>query len=161
MTKLTQSRLKELLNYDPLTGQFTRAVPRAGFQTGSPVGAVDSYGYLVIRVDGKPYKAHRLAFLWMTGEFPSNQVDHKNRHKGDNSWSNLRDANPSNNRANVGAWRGKRLPKGVFARGKRFRAIICKNGRNINLGTFDTQEAAHRAYADAAKAIFGQFARVA
>ena len=162
MTDLVQEKLSQLFDYEPSTGIFRRKVSAGRGKVGSIAGTIDNYGYRVIKIEGVSYKAHRLAFLWMTGKFPSGQVDHINRDKDDNSWLNLREATPSENRANVTGWptKSEDLPKGVFRRGNRFRSVICKNGRNIYLGTFNTIEDADRVYKDAALAIFGQFARM-
>jgi hypothetical protein len=69
---LTQERLKEVLNYDPETGIFTRAVKRHKYPAGEKAGTVEFNGYIVIRISGKTYKAHRLAWLYVYGEWPDN-----------------------------------------------------------------------------------------
>jgi hypothetical protein len=89
--KLTQERLKELLYYDPENGMFIRAATVSGTRSGSVVSdKVNSSGYRNISVDGKPYQSARLAWLYMKGYFPENQIDHINRIKNDDRWSNLR-----------------------------------------------------------------------
>ena len=162
MTELTQARLKELLDYDPATGIFRRKIKVGGQPVGSIAGVIDADGYRVIRVDGVKRKAHRLAFLWMEGAIPSGLVDHENTLRDDNAWDNLREATRAENSANSVCRRNKPLAvKGVFVSGSRFRAVICKGGRNRHLGTFDTVEEAQSAYAEAARLLFGDFARVA
>lgn len=162
MTELTQQRLKELLDYDLITGIFRRRTKVGGQPAGSIAGVIDADGYRVIRVDGVKRKAHRLAFLWMTGAIPSGLIDHQNTKRDDNAWENLREATRSENGANSACRRTKQLAvKGVFPRGGRFRAVICKDGRNRYLGTFDTAAEAQSAYEQAAKLLFGDFARVA
>ena len=89
---ITQSELKELLNYDPATGVFTWLVSRGRVKASSVAGHVHSRGYIVIMVDGRRHLAHRLAFVYMTGTFPDDQVDHINEIKADNRWINLREA---------------------------------------------------------------------
>ena len=92
---LTQELLKERLIYTPSTGIFTWRTKESNFSriiVGSPAGHIHKTGYLVIRLYFKAYRAHRLAFLYMLGHFPLNQVDHVNRNKLDNSWINLRPA---------------------------------------------------------------------
>lgn len=99
---LTQARLKELLHYDPETGHFTWLVCRRNsIKSGAVAGATNGSGYRQISVDSIVYPAHRLAFLYMTGEMPPNDVDHINRVKDDNRWDNLRPATRSQNAANV------------------------------------------------------------
>lgn len=93
---LTQKRLKELLHYDPYTGVFTwvaKSSIQSRIKIGDVAGGVDkSNGYVKVRVDGKKYKAHRLAFLYMTGNWPSDQVDHIDHVRSNNAWANLREA---------------------------------------------------------------------
>jgi len=98
---LTQKRLKELLKYDPETGIFTWLVansPRV--EVGDEAGCLDPHGYRQIRVDGKQYRAHRLAFLYIEGYFPEYQVDHKHGDKDDNRWEKLRHVTQSCNMQN-------------------------------------------------------------
>lgn len=98
---ITREKLHHLLDYDPASGVFTRKVSKSSnAQVGQVAGSVDKRGYIVIRIDGELYKAHRLAHLYMTGEFPPDQIDHINRIKSDNRWKNLRLANGSQNQMN-------------------------------------------------------------
>ena len=100
MAELTQQRLQELLDYDPETGVFVwRKSPRSGWE-GKQAGSVHSKGYVHIRIDGKGYKAHRLAWLYVHGDWPSGEIDHINRVKTDNRMSNLRDVDGSVNAMN-------------------------------------------------------------
>ena len=88
---ITQERLKERLNYDPDTGVFTWAVRGKGIkEIGCRAGTFDASGYIVIMIDAKQYKSHRLAWLYIHGEFPPDQIDHINRIKDDNRIKNLR-----------------------------------------------------------------------
>lgn len=99
---LTQSRLRELFDYDPETGVFTRKVSpqrpdRAGKQAGGP-----SQKYYRISIDKRYYQAHNLAWLYVHGHWPVHQIDHINRDGRDNRISNLRDVTPSENQHNLG-----------------------------------------------------------
>ncbi|UGO55673.1 putative HNH endonuclease [Escherichia phage JLBYU43] len=96
---ITQERLKELFDYSPETGEFTRKVSRGNQKAGSIVNRKDSNGYIIIGIDGKDYKAHRMAFLFMENTLPE-KVDHVNRIPFDNRWCNLRDATAQENSRN-------------------------------------------------------------
>lgn len=98
---LTQEYLKQLLSYCPDTGVFTWLVdkgPRG--KKGHAAGYHVSRGYFGIEIDQKPYKSHRLAFLYMNGSLPDHQVDHINHDRADNSWANLRLATSGTNSKN-------------------------------------------------------------
>lgn len=101
MSALSQARLKELYVYDPQTGVFTFAVSRAFVLRGAEAGTTDRYGYRRLSVDGKVYLAHRLAWLYQTGAWPSGAIDHINQVRDDNRWENLREASPAENGANA------------------------------------------------------------
>ena len=101
--KLTQGRLKELLHYDPETGVFIwKARTSNRVKVGDLAGSTLKAGYLRIKVDGRSYLAHVLAFFYMEGYLPEHQVDHKNRIRDDNRWKNLRHATQSCNSQNTG-----------------------------------------------------------
>lgn len=163
MTDLTVERLKELLNYDPDTGEFRWKVRRGGKAVaGSVAGGLKSGGYIYIRVDKKHYPAHRLAWLCIEGRWPQDELDHTNLVKSDNRRENLREATRTENNWN----RPRRSNntsgyKGVsyFKRNDKWRAQIKVNGKVLHLGYFDTAEEAAEAYARAAKLYFGEFAR--
>ena len=146
--ELTAERLRELLHYDPETGVFTRLVRSGPAKVGDAAGTATTSGYIQIRVDGGQYLAHRLAFLCMTGEWPSQFVDHVNGVRDDNRWSNLRPATPSENLQNVRRARADSQTGllGVSRDRQRFRAQIKVDGQHIYIGTFDTPEQAHAAY---------------
>lgn len=146
---LNAERLRELLRYDPETGVFTWLVRTSTcIKVGDVAGTTDTLGYILIRVDGVRYKAHRLAFLWMTGEWPKDMIDHINGAKGDNRFANLRPATPAENRQNQRRAKSNSQTGllGVCRHGKRFRATIRIDGRYIHLGTFDTPDQAHETY---------------
>ena len=97
---LTQARLKELLHYDPETGLLTNVTERGGKKAGATAGALRPNGYVQVCVDYSMYRAHRLAWLYMTGEFPPDDVDHINGVRNDNRWVNLRAATRGENMQN-------------------------------------------------------------
>lgn len=162
MTELTQARLREVLEYDPETGLFRWLANVSSTARVGQLAGCKSRGYLVIRIDGKLYPAHRLAWLHETGEFPAGWLDHKNLNKADNRFKNLRPATQSQNSANV-AMRANGTSgfKGVswHRRGKKWLAQIRKSGENIYLGLYPTRDEAHAAYAEAAARLHGEFAR--
>ncbi|YP_009965997.1 HNH homing endonuclease (ACLAME 27) [Escherichia phage H8] len=94
-----QERLKELLEYNPDTGLFIRLVAVGNQKAGNIAGTLRKDGYIQIKVDGKPYLAHQLAFLYMEGYTPE-MVDHINRVRSDNRWVNLRESNNQENQRN-------------------------------------------------------------
>ena len=156
---LSQSELLEQLQYDPETGIFTR---RRGRCVGQAAGSRDSSGHLQIKVAGRSYAAHRLAVLYMTGQWPLEQVDHINQVKTDNRWVNLRPASQSQNCVN--RTRPNRVGdgfRGVQKIGNRYQATISirENGqkRRAHLGMFDSAPAAHAAYLEAARQRHGDF----
>lgn len=153
MAELTSARLRELLNYDPETGIFTWAVARTRAAKGTPAGTIDGRGYIRIGIDGGIYRAHRLAYLYMTGAWPVNEVDHLDGGTGNNRWANLRDVPRTVNQQNMRAAHkrgasgslGVSLHKGT---GK-WRARVWKAGKNKSLGLYATREEAYAKYVEA------------
>ena len=105
---VTQDRLKEALNYDPETGVFTWAEPGRGKRIGRTTGTVNDEGYVVMTIDQRQYRANRLAWLYVYGEWPEGIVDHENRDRADNRISNLRDATFRQNSHNHGLYSDNR-----------------------------------------------------
>lgn len=98
---VTQSLLKELFIYDEVAGIFTRKVDRGPCRVGDIVGVLHHSGYLSTEIIGKNYFIHRLVWLYMTGKFPLKVIDHIDRDKLNNRFSNLRDVSQSENVANT------------------------------------------------------------
>lgn len=162
---LTQARLKEAISYDPETGQFMWRVTRKGYGggvwPGKPAGQVNAYGYLVICLDQERHFAHRLAWLYMTGEWPTEEVDHADRDQANNRWENLRAATSTQQKINT----GMRCDNTSGVRGVRFDlrrgrwvAVIGVNKKSIHLGRFRTIEEATDARRAAELQHFGEFA---
>lgn len=160
---ITAERLREVLKYDTETGEFTW-IKNTGFQRkiGKKAGHIQTtrgLRRLLVGIDGKHYKAHRLAWLYMTGEWPPADIDHINGDPCDNRWGNLRSATRSQNLCNMAARGSKSGMKGVFPNnGGTWFARIRKEGKIKYLGNFPTKEEAHMAYVRAAEIMHGEFA---
>lgn len=158
---LTAGRLRELIHYNPETGKMIWREDRGRMRCkGREAGAPDNAGYLLVKVDYRLYKAHRLAWLYMTGEWPLHQIDHANGKTADNRWLNLRAATSQQNAFNTARKvRNRTGYKGVtfLPENGRFRANIWLNRRGVALGVFPTAEEAHAAYVAAAQRHHGEF----
>lgn len=161
--QLTAERLRELLHYDPDTGLFTRRVSTApSVKVGDIAGTLNSKGYIKIRLDGYLYAAHRLAWLYVTGAFPENEVDHIDGVTDHNWFSNLRDVTHQQNMTNCRGYRTNTTGfRGVyfFPKTGRYHSKIRVNSKLIHLGSFSTPEAASEAYETAATVHFKEFKR--
>lgn len=160
---LTQTRLKEVLTYDPETGLFRWALKTSNrVQIGDVAGCLcKTYGYIMIGIDGVVYRAARLAWLYVYGEFPE-FVDHENTCRSDDRLDNLRVATRPQNQAN----RQKQANntsgyKGVtyHAQSGKWVARVNANGKCHSLGLHDTPEIAHQAYCAGAIVHHGEYAR--
>ncbi len=111
----TYERVKEILSYDPATGLFKWIKTLSNrAQAGNVAGCYRKDGYLVIRFDGKLYLGHRLAWLLVTGNWPKQEIDHKDGNPSNNKWGNLREATHSENITNQAAHKNNKLGlKGV------------------------------------------------
>lgn len=159
--ELTHDELRRLLDYNPETGIFRWKVARR-----FPVGTIAGHekrgkNYVVIEIRHKPYSAHRLAWFYVYGHWPPHgtQLDHINCIKNDNRLCNLRISSQSQNQANRPALQNKRSKyKGVVIKKN---GLICAqitcDKKVRHLGTFKTEEDAHRAYVEAAKQLHGEF----
>ena len=161
---ITAEELRELLNYDSRTGEFSWRVKTnrkfAGFQPGRKAGCLHGQGYIVLSVRKRQYQAHRLAWLHYYGEWPSDQIDHINCCRSDNRIENLRVAtNVQNNANRMIAPKNKARFKGVRFKNGKWEAYIWIGHRSIYLGRFDTPEEAHASYYKAAQDEWGEFAR--
>ena len=161
--ELTQDSLKAMLHYDPETGIFTRLQATAHrIKVGDVAGCVGSHGYITFVVNSKRYLAHRLAWFYVYGKFPSKDIDHVNGIKTDNRLCNLRAATRSENLKNKGITiQNTSGFKGVsWAKANQKWLAKCDvNGVQKNLGYFQTPEAASKVYNDFAKANHGDFYR--
>lgn len=148
-SNLTAQQLRKLLSYDPLTGVFTRRVSTShNARAGDIAGSAHPKGYSCISVLGKPFLAHRLAWLYVYDEWPSENIDHRNGDRTDNRIDNLRQltvmANAENTRQPHRDNKSGYL--GVVKRRSKWLAVIQANGKYTRIGLFDTPELAHEAY---------------
>ena len=164
MNTLTIERLREVVHYSPETGVFTWLIRSSrNIFIGDVAGWLNEK-YWHIRIDGKKYKAHRLAWLYVFGMWPTKSLDHIEGNQSNNRISNLREATQSENLQNqlkaradsktslLGASRNKNRSN--------YRAQIMVNGKSIHLGCFKTDIEAHDAYITA-KRIHHPFGTVA
>ena len=162
------SQVRELFDYDPLTGVLRWRVQvsrwKAGSVAGQQVVKTSSKQYIQIRYAKGWYLGHRIAFAWMEGRWPDPEVDHQNGDGFDNRWVNLREATKGQNAQN------RKMPitnkvgmKGVIQVKRfgvtKFEARIKVAGKQMHLGRFETAQEAHAAYCNVADKHFGDFAR--
>ncbi|RWO22842.1 HNH endonuclease signature motif containing protein [Mesorhizobium sp.] len=160
MTKRALPQFEKFIRYEPETGHFYWLVSGKKRMAGERADRPSPQGYRRVNIDYRGHSAHRIAWYLVKGVWPEFMVDHRNRDRSDNRWSNLRQATNSQNQANRPA-RGS-LPKGVtLIREGAFQAQIKRGGKGYYLGLFDTAEAAHAAYVGAAQKHFGEFSRAA
>jgi hypothetical protein len=165
---LTAPYVRSILDYDRRTGVFvwkTRDDVSAKWNNkypGTVAGSLNKgTGYLRISINDRDYSAHRIAWLHVTGEWPT-QVDHRNRIRTDNRFKNLRSASKNQNQFNRTTSKNNTSGyKGVYwhAIGKKWCVNIAVNGKQIYLGLHTDIKKAAAAYRKAAKKYHGDFAR--
>ena len=159
---ITVDRLKELFNYCPESGLFTR-IKRTGtaFSAGQIAGSVNDKGYLCIKIDGKSYKAHKLAIMYVTGEYPK-EVDHRNGVRSDNSYKNLRTAtseqNSYNRKIRSDSVTGCRNV--IKQTNGRYNVKVQVKGVRISFGSYEDIELADLVARSAREKYHGDFCRV-
>jgi hypothetical protein len=154
---LTQDRLKYLLTYNKDTGNFTWNLDVANISKGSFAGWVSGKLYVQIGIDRKVYEAQILAWLYVTGKFPENEIDHKDTNSLNNRWDNLREVTHAQNHANILTEPGQYGYYGVRRRGNnRWWSQIKVNGISHYLGMFKTPQQAELAYLEAREKFFGE-----
>jgi len=162
---LTHEELTNMLSYNRDTGSFIWKIsPSNKIKTGSIAGNISKRGYRKIQMKGKLFRANKLAWFYVTGEWPSNFIDHENCDATDDSFRNLREATSSQNGANrrnginnSSGYKGVSFDKNTGL----WRAQIMVRKKTIHLGSHVTPELAHQAYCLAAKSNFKEFARAA
>jgi hypothetical protein len=182
MTKpITSAELRLIIDYYPASGEFRwKARTPDMFSdgrrysaskmcekwnkclAGKVAGSLDGDGYIEITIFRRCYRAHRLAWLYMTGGWPDFQIDHRNLKREDNRWENLREATGSQNQFNTRRQSNNKSGyKGVFFEKVRnkYRADIRSNGVSYTIGRFSSAEEAALAYRRQAEKLNGEFAR--
>ena len=147
MKELTQELLKSLVSYSPLTGEFTSINPsKYNAHRGKRAGCLHkTTGYRMLYLQGKTYREHRVAFFYMTGNWPSLQVDHINQFKNDNRWCNLRDVPPAVNCQNRPLYKNSTSGHTGVCWNKQVNKwqVLCRaNGKQVYGGLFDDKEEA-------------------
>lgn len=142
---ITCTRLKELLNYDALTGKFYHKTNQGKARVGDEAGTINKKGYLIIGLDGMSYRAHRLAWLFYYGFLPDKQIDHIDHNKLNNAIVNLRIVSNQENHKNMPLQKNNKsgcAGVGWQESTNKWRAYIKVKGKSIHLGLFDTKEEA-------------------
>ena len=151
---MTQEYLKSILKYNETTGTFTWIVAMGvrGVVGGTAGSTRKDTKYVNIQIDQKAYKAHRLAWLYMYGMFPKNEIDHINHDRSDNRISNLRDVTIKDNMKNLPLYSinssgkmGVNRRKGTSS----WVAYININKKRIHIGSYTTKEEAIKAREEA------------
>jgi hypothetical protein len=150
---LSLNRLRAVLHYASDTGVFTWRTNIGGKAMGSVAGCVSPKGYLYISIDRITHKAHRLAWLYMTGVHPAKSLDHIDQDKLNNCWANLRELTHTENQQNksrVTARSKSRLLGACYIPSRHgYRSQIQVDKKVHVLGHFDTAEEAHQVYLEA------------
>lgn len=148
--------VRELLDYDPVTGIFRwRRFMNRKAPKGSIAGSSKKLGYREIRIMGNAYQAHRIAWLHVFGNMPVNVIDHVDGDPSNNAIANLREATRTENNRNRHARGFSFIP-----RDNTFNARIRVDGKLLHLGCFKTEEEARTAYLEATEKYFGRFSAI-
>lgn len=161
---LTAERLRELVVYNPLTGEFTSRFSRGGVLAGSVLGNINKIlGYVIITIDRKKYYGHRLVWLYVYGEWPPDEIDHENLNKSDNRFFNIRESSSLQNKANRSVRKDNSLGvKGVHQTSSgSFRVCIISRGAPYHRKCYKTLDAAKAAFREKYTELYGPYGRVA
>ena len=166
--KLTPARLRQLLTYDQETGRLfwkrregVRKEWNTRYAGKEALATLTPKGYLAGEIFNKGYLAHRVIWTMMTGAWPAEEIDHISGDRADNRMTNLREATRAQNSQNIKSARGSSsrfLGVSWDKASEKWRAHIRIDGKTKNLGRFDDEMEAARAYDNAARAAFGEYA---
>ncbi len=148
--------LKRVIAYNPLTGDFTWTVGRPGVRMGTIAGGMTSEGYRQVTISRNSYLAHRLAWFFITGEWPNGEIDHINGIRHDNRASNLRVVDRAENSQNRRRAQANNISCGLLGvswnhQHRKWRAKITTNKITLHIGYFADPDSAHAAYLKAKK----------
>lgn len=172
----TPEDLRVLLKYDPDTGKLfhnqrperffpdtprrpnAMAIWNSRFAGKEAFTCTDAYGYKIGHICGCGLKAHRVAWAIMTGKWPTDDIDHINGQRSDNRWQNMRSATRAQNLSNGHVTTGTSRFRGVHWANGKWHARLSHKNKTVNIGSFDKEEDAARAFDDAAKRLRGEYA---
>lgn len=156
VNKIDGANVRECFDYDYVSGRLTwKERPSAGVTwnlrfAGKIAGCLHSEGYVVVKCFGERYRAHRLAWLYMTGEWPSYEIDHINGDRADNRFINLREASHGENNQNLAKQKRPTTSKYIGVSYRKsdgaWVAQIKGNDRTIFLGAYASEQRARDAY---------------
>lgn len=150
---ITADQLRTHCDYNPETGAFTRRESHRRWKAGTVMAGTESHGYTLIWLMGKQRAAHRLAWLWMTGAWPSQDIDHIDGNRSNNCWANLRHVDRSTNLENLRTAKTNNRSTGLLgaypSTPGRYTSRIQVRGVDKYLGCFGSPEEAHAAYLSA------------
>lgn len=147
-SNLTLEELKRNLDYDHITGLFTWKIPKRGLHVDDIAGSINDQGYIILSINLHRYRGHRVAWFYMTGEWPTGEIDHIDGNRSNNSWSNLRDVPRLQNKRNQGRIITNTSGyNGVmwYKAGEKWHAQITIEGKAMHLGYFENLEDAIKA----------------
>jgi hypothetical protein len=147
MINISQEYLKSVLDYNKDTGEFTWIISKSGVCGKNPVAGGLCHGYIRIRINGKKYFAHRLAWLYVYGSWPKNQLDHINGNRSDNRISNLRNVTNRENQQNQYKHRNGKIPNTQYIeRLNKWASYVNIDRKKYYLGVYLTESQAKEAH---------------
>lgn len=159
--EITQAYLKQVYSYNPETGLFIWKKARRSCDVGKIAGTKTGNGYIYLSIDSVRYLAHRMAWLYMTGSLPEDQIDHRNRDRSDNMFNNLRSCSKSQNlgnspkpKNNTSGYKGVSWDRAV----EKWRVSVCFQKKHHYIGRYTDKKIAAKAYNKKALELFGEFA---
>lgn len=156
MSSKTAEYVASILLYDPETGHLTWKVSRGNRKRGDIAGSLNEYGYRKLKINKQIITATHAIWMLVTGEDPSQTIDHIDGNPDNNRWCNLRLATPSQQQGNKRmACNNTTGARGVLMHRGKFVARL----RKKHIGTFDNFEDAKLAYVAAAREYYGEFYR--